>query len=71
MLEPDPEKRATAAELMKMKYFRNITNLPEVYSSRDKKKAAQSKTPKTATNTKSQKSNQKKTVWSGLAYADE
>lgn len=39
MLEPDPEKRATAAELMKMKYFSNITTLPDLYYSRDKKKA--------------------------------
>lgn len=38
MLEVDPEKRATAEELLQMKYFRHLTVLPDMFLFRDKKK---------------------------------
>ena len=38
MLEADPEKRATAEELLQMRYFRDLTALPDMFFYRDKKK---------------------------------
>lgn len=32
MWEPDPEKRATATELMNMKYFDKFKRLPPMYA---------------------------------------
>lgn len=41
MLEADPEKRATAEELLQMRYFRHLTALPDMFFYRDKKKKEQ------------------------------
>lgn len=38
MFEPDPELRATPAELMQMDFFKNIRVLPQMYVEKNKKK---------------------------------
>lgn len=38
MLEPDPERRATVEEIMRMDYFRRVRFLPKMYEMKEEKK---------------------------------